>query len=179
MFSLGFLTEYRMDICFSSITFQYLLFVSFPNISYPFRSIHQIWTDLNLLRMSGSRCIMLFCLLFSSLILTLLAATLIIGHVCSDSCRYIADPCAMCNAYVVFMVWVHGIRNYQLETRGTGLAHSWWWCLLKSVFWDNRWYTEKLKRYYRELYTPHPIFQLLTSSISVVHLSKLRNQQWY
>lgn len=107
MFSLGFLTGYPMDICISNITFQYLLFVSFPNISHPFRSIHQIWTDLNLLRMSGFRMhyVVLPALL---LILTLIAATFIIDHVCSDSCRCIADLCAVCNAYVVLMVWVHG-----------------------------------------------------------------------
>lgn len=59
------------------------------------------------------------CLLFYSLILTLTAATFKIGHVCSDSCSSIADLCALCNAYMVLMVW-------ELETTGWKLVGQVW-----------------------------------------------------
>lgn len=176
-----------MGICFSKMIFEYLLFISFSNINHPFISIHKIWIYLlnhylftfsSVLRMLGWIYESNFKMHYDVLPAVLLTSSFLwwqLPHNWSRSCICL---CAVCNICVVVMV----LGLSWLAITDWGLVGRAWSTLLlfTKLFWNNLRFIEMLKRYYREFpYTTHPVSPLLTSYMSVVHFSKLRNWHWY
>lgn len=145
-----------MGVCFSSMIFECLLFIPFPNVNHPFTSIHEIWMYLNLLdfklyrvlRMLGysnvwkslQNVLLLWQLFYS----TLFYGSSVIGHiVLVYENVFMFVPCIMSVLSVIWGSWWLEITNWKFvgqvwHTQSLGLLNVW--------FWNNLWLTEKLKR---------------------------------
>lgn len=178
--------DWPMGICFSKMIFEYLLFISFSNVNHLFISVHKIWIYLlnhylftfsSVLRMLGWLYESNFKMRYDVLPAVLLTSSFLWWQLPHNWSRLCICLCAVCNICVVFMVL--GLSWLVITDWGL-VGRAWPTQLFTKLFWNNLRFIEMLKRYYREFpYTTHPVSPLLTSYMSVVHFSKLRNWHWY